>query len=182
MVYHCRPAAAAIDDLPPTLAIEDGATNSDEPVRKKPASKVMKLEQKPSTLDEETVRKRDEEAEQQNVQLNKCIGAAISMMQKSEMSAKRALNDAKVADVKESKKRLRDLHIEELETTIDDLEKHLAITKHIALHKSDLKYTDEKIDALDRAHNLITSAKEFGKALSNLTGKIGTDKQSKKSE
>ena len=102
-----RPAAA--------LAIEDGAVevpdNISEDllnVKKKPAAKA-------SALTETALKARNDEIDKQNDQLNKCLEAAVVQMQKQEMAAKKGIVDSNNAEVVSTKKRLKEIHEEELQ-------------------------------------------------------------------
>ena len=181
-----RPAASV------PLAIADGCdasvesvSKSNRNVKKKPASGAastkLEVNKKPAAADgaptecqqlnETNLAARDAEVEAQNMQLNKCLDVAVTMMQKQEMIAKRWIMDLQTCEVPDSKKRLKDIHVEELNRAITDIVVHIDQVKTATLTKSHVKYSDEKVDLLERSHSSIEEIKGIIKMIGNILGK-----------
>jgi len=165
-----RPAAALTDEDPPNskkrASTEQGSEDNAE-VMKKPASKMA--------LSAEKVKKLEEEHIAQNDQLNKCIQVSVVMLQKQEMANRKANQSALASDLQDRKRKMLDFHLKELEGLTEEIMKRTDINKEIQISKTDMNFTDEKIDTLDVSQNLIQDSKDVIKALTQLVGKEGSE-------
>ena len=66
---------------------------------------------------------------------------------------------------------IRDAAMLRLQRTVNDLVVHIELLESCVTTKQDVKYTDEKVDALERAHALIQESKDINKVLNGMLGK-----------
>ena len=60
--------------------------------------------------------------------------------------------------------------MDELQRVVNDMVVHINQLKAITLTKQAVKYTDEKVDVLERGHGLIQEGKDISKVLSSFLG------------
>ena len=60
--------------------------------------------------------------------------------------------------------------MDELQGVVNDMVVHIDHLKAFTLTKQAVKYTDEKVDALERGHGLIQEGKDISKVLSSFLG------------
>lgn len=165
----------------PQLSIKDTGADSEEDdtdasdctVMKKPTMKEESANgDSESNLTQQNVTQHNAELMAQNDDLNRCLAAAQTLLQKQEMQNKRILNDANASDaIHESKKRLKKMHVEELSSLTEGIVQSLEEINDANLTKGDVQHSNLKIDALDRAHDLINESKDVAKHLIQMMNK-----------
>ena len=63
-----------------------------------------------------------------------------------ELASKKTLHDAPLGDLTDSKRRIRDIHVDELRRVVNDMVVHIDMLKATTLTKQAVEYTDEKVD------------------------------------
>ena len=117
----------------------------------------------------------NKEHEEQNEQLNKCVVSCVALLQKQEMVNMQCLKSSEGLELTSSKERMHAIHKEEIERLTDAIVEQIKVVKQIQINKKDVKYSDEKINALDNSHDLIKDSKDMVKGMNQICGKAATD-------
>ena len=165
----------------------------DEPVAKRPAAKISimkkpvaaasKGDKGPPDLTDETVAKQNKEANEQNDKLNLCMKQAVRSLADQTMDLLSMESRLKNVESSGTAAKMNELIVQESESLRQKVDDQLDKIKAASVRLEEVKFTDQKVEMLKGAADLIDECKQLlqGEHKNIHTQAVSSDAASKKS-
>ena len=130
-------------------------------IMKKPAAAASKGDKDPPKLTAESVAQQNQEANAHNDKLNLCMKQAVRNLEEQIMNLLSMESRLKQVEASGIAAKMKDLQVQESESLQQKVDEQLANIKAASVSLEEVKFTDQKVDMLQGAADLIAECKQL---------------------